>query len=76
MFNTNYTKNVLKDDYFGPTVIQVMAGLLSGLSWIIDNPEMGVLFAEEMDEGYIISKAKKYLGHIYSGSHAFVFVSR
>ena len=67
MLNTNYTKNVLKDDYFGPTVIQVMAGILSGLSWIIDNPEMGVLFAEEMDEGYVISKAKKYLGHIYSG---------
>ena len=45
-----------------------MAGLLSGLSWIIDNPDLGVLFAEEMDEGYIIAKAKKYLGHIYSGS--------
>jgi homospermidine synthase len=67
MLDTDYTKNVLKDNYFGPTVIQVMAGILSGLCWIIDNPESGVIFAEEMDEGYIIAKAKKYLGHIYSG---------
>lgn len=67
MLDTNYTKNSLNDIYFGPTVIQVMAGILSGLCWILDNPDVGVQFAEEMDEGYIIAKAKKYLGHIYSG---------
>lgn len=69
ILDTEYTKNVLGDIHFGPTIIQVMAGVLSGLSYILenDNKEMGLIFGEYIPEQYIISKCEKYLGKFYSG---------
>jgi homospermidine synthase len=67
ILNTDYTKNELEDNYFGPTVIQVMAGILSGLSYAIENDNLGIIFGEDPDENYIINKIKKYLGLFYSG---------
>jgi homospermidine synthase len=67
VLTTDYTQSVLKDPYFGPTVIQVMAGLLGGLSWSLKNPGEGVVTAEAMDTAYIMGLVKKYLGVFYSG---------
>jgi homospermidine synthase len=65
--DTKYTKNVLKDTYFGPTVIQVMAGVLSGAKWILKNKNRGLCFGEDINDNYIIKHSKKYLGRYYSG---------
>jgi homospermidine synthase len=67
ILDTNYTQHVLKDPYFGPTPIQVMAGLLSAISYAIEHPTQGMLFSEDIPESYIIKRAKKYLGKLYSG---------
>ena len=67
VLSTNYTTKVLRDPYFGPTIIQVMAGILSGVSWMVENKHKGVLFGEDLDDNYIIKKCKKYLGLYYSG---------
>ena len=67
MLDTDTVRNDLNDPYFGPTVIQVMAGVLSGLSWAMKHPERGLMFTENIDGRYILKKAKKYLGTIYSG---------
>lgn len=67
MLNTDYTKGVLKDKYFGPTTIQVMAGILSGVSWMYKNKNKGLVFGEDLDDNYIIELAKPYLGRYYSG---------
>lgn len=66
ILDTDYTQNVLKDPYFGPTVIQVMAGILSGVVWMIKNKNKGLCFGEDIDDDFIIKMAKKYLGVYYS----------
>lgn len=68
ILNTKYTKNVLKDKYFGPTIIQVMAGILSAVSWMYKNKNKGLLFGEDLDDDYILKLAKPYLGTYYSGA--------
>lgn len=67
ILHTDYTKNILKDKYFGPTTIQVMAGILSGIRWMIKNKNSGITFGEDLDDNYIIKLSKKYLGKYYSG---------
>ena len=67
ILDTNYTKNILHDNYNGPTTIQVMAGIMSGLSYIIENPNKGLLLSEDIPEDYIINKIKHFLGTFYSG---------
>lgn len=67
ILNTNYTTKTLNDPYFGPTVIQVMAGILSGVRWMLKNKNKGILFGEDIDDNYIIKLSKKYLGKYYSG---------
>lgn len=67
ILNVDYVKNELKDNYFLPTSIQVMAGVFSSVSYALTNPNKGILFCEELDDKYIFEKAKKYLGVIYNG---------
>jgi homospermidine synthase len=67
ILHTDYTKNILNDKYFGPTIIQVMAGILSGIRWMIKNKNSGITFGEDLDDNYIINLSKKYLGKYYSG---------
>jgi homospermidine synthase len=67
ILHTDYTQKVLKDPYFGPTVIQVMAGILSAVSYAIRYPNKGMIFSEDVSEAYILKRAKKYLGKFYSG---------
>ena len=50
------------DEYTSGTLIQVVAGVLSGLSYMIENPQEGILFPEDLDHEYILKKAKPYLG--------------
>jgi homospermidine synthase len=67
ILSTEYTLNVLKDNFFGPTIIQVMAGILSGVKWINKNKNQGLIFGEDVDDTYILKHIKKYLGKYYSG---------
>lgn len=67
ILHTDYCKDVLKDELFGPTVIQVMAGIFSGLSYILENKNLGLIFGEDIDDKYVIDKIEKYLGVFYSG---------
>lgn len=67
ILHTDYTKKILHDKYFGPTIIQVMAGILSGIRWMIKNKNSGICFGEDLDDNYIIKLSKKYLGKYYSG---------
>lgn len=64
--HTDYTKNILKDNFFGPTVVQVMAGILSGVKWMLKNKNKGLCFGEDVNDDYIIKNSKKYLGLYYS----------
>jgi len=66
ILHTDYTKNVLKDPYFGPTPLQVMCGILSACQWMLKHPNKGITFPEEIDEKFILDKCKKYLGTFYS----------
>jgi len=66
ILHTDYTKNVLKDPYFGPTPLQVMCGILSACQWMLKHPNKGMVFSENIDEGFILNKCKKYLGTFYS----------
>jgi homospermidine synthase len=52
---------------FGPTVIQVAAGVLSGVKYALENPEKGILYSEDLPSDWIMENAKPYLGTVFSG---------
>jgi|LakMenEpi03Aug12_release.lakeMendotaPanAssembly.Ray.scaffolds.fasta_scaffold00397_16 homospermidine synthase len=60
VLETKYTINKLKDKYYGPTVIQVMCGVLGGLCWLLDQPK-GIYFGRHVDHNFILNKMEKYL---------------
>lgn len=67
IMDTKYTKNTLDDNYFGPTVVQVMAGILGGVLWMIRNKNKGICFGEDLDENFILKHVEQYLGVYFSG---------
>jgi homospermidine synthase len=44
-----------------------VAGILSGVTWMLKNKNKGLCFAEDINDDYIIKRAKKHLGLYYSG---------
>jgi homospermidine synthase len=44
------------------TTLQTAAGVLAGLVWVLENPERGVVEAEEMDFERAMAIARPYLG--------------
>ena len=63
--NTDHSSRLLKGK-FGPTVIQVAAGVYSGLLWSIKNPNAGCRWPEDLPTEPIIEIAKPYLGSFVS----------
>lgn len=53
------------DEFFTPTIIQVAAGVLSGLSYILEpeNRNKGLLFPSDLDTKYILDKCTHLLGN-------------
>ena len=52
--------------FFGPTVIQVAAGVLTAIKYAIENPELGSIYSESLPYKWVIETAKPFLGVIYS----------
>ncbi|QXI32219.1 saccharopine dehydrogenase C-terminal domain-containing protein [Pseudomonas promysalinigenes] len=46
------------------TSLQVVAGVVSGMKWAINNPHCGIVEAEEMDFNFILDSARPYLGEM------------
>ena len=63
MWKNNSDKNILKQ--FTPTVVQVVAGVLSGLSFMMENPNKGLLNPCDLDVKYMLNKAKPLLGKFF-----------
>lgn len=51
------------------TTIQVAAGILGGINWLLRNKNHGICFPEDVDENpqKFIDKVRPLLGHIYCG---------
>jgi len=52
---------IVKSEYT-PTIVQVAAGVLSGLSYIIEHPNLGWIEPTDLDTDYMIEKAEPLLG--------------
>ncbi len=50
------------------TTLQVAAGIVGALAWMLDNPRAGITEAEAMDSDQVLAVARPYLGHI-GGTH-------
>ncbi|MEP0519710.1 MAG: saccharopine dehydrogenase NADP-binding domain-containing protein [Hyphomicrobiales bacterium] len=48
------------------TSLQVIAGLISSIIYVIQNPREGLLEPEDLDTDFILDIATPYLGHVYS----------
>jgi homospermidine synthase len=48
------------------TSLQVVAPVLAGMLWAIDNPERGILEADELPHDYVIDVCRPYLGRMVS----------
>ena len=60
------TSDVLIKD-FTPTIVQVAAGVLSGLSYMLDelNKPKGVIYSTDLDTKYILEKSIPLLGKVF-----------
>lgn len=47
------------------TSLQVVAGVISGLIWMLENPNRGVVEPEDMDFERVLELATPYLGKVY-----------
>lgn len=56
----------LFDHKFGPTVLQVAAGLYGGFMWASQNPKAGCRYPENLDTDFMIETAKPYIGRLVS----------
>ena len=61
-----------QDPVFSPTVIQVAAGVLAAARWMIENPNAGILFPEDLPHAQILNYAAPHLGTIFSAPVPFV----
>lgn len=50
--------------YINPTTVQVACGVLSGIDYIISNPNKGVIFPEDVESHRVLELTKKYLGDV------------
>jgi homospermidine synthase len=44
------------------TVLQVSAGVIAAIKWIIQNPQKGICFPENLDHREVLASAKPFLG--------------
>lgn len=49
------------------TVLQVSAGVIAALHFMLDNPKNGICFPETLDHREVIKIAKPFLGDFFSG---------
>jgi homospermidine synthase len=50
--------------YQNATGLQVTSGVLAGMAWALENPDAGVVEADEMDHQFCLSVQRPYLGRI------------
>lgn len=48
------------------TTLQVAAGLLAAIEWMIDNPKKGLCSPEDLPHDYVLKVARPYLGNLIS----------
>lgn len=51
------------------TTLQVAAGIVGALAWMLDHPRAGITEAEAMDSDQVLAVALPYLGHV-GGTHS------
>jgi homospermidine synthase len=51
------------------TTIQVAAGVLAAIRWMIENPKEGVCLPDDLPHDYVLNIAKPYLGKFISESY-------
>ncbi len=49
-----------------PTTLQVAAGVVSAVRWMIENPKKGICLPDDLPHDYILEIAKPYLGEFIS----------
>ena len=50
--------------YNSATSLQVVAGVLGGMVWAIENPQAGIVEADELDHKRVLDVARPYLGPV------------
>lgn len=65
IIDNEYAKKI--SPVINSTTIQVACGVLSGIEWVLTNPNMGVIFPESVDDKFVFKLCKNYLGMMYSG---------
>jgi homospermidine synthase len=48
------------------TTMQVAAGVISAVRWMIENPKKGICLPDDLPHDYILNIAKPYLGELHS----------
>lgn len=61
-----YDAMILFKNKYGPTILQVAAGVISCFKWLCNNPNSGNKWAENLDTESIIKDSIPYLGRVWS----------
>jgi homospermidine synthase len=52
--------------FFGPTVVQVASGVLTALKYMVENPQQGPCYSENLPTSFVIETCKPYMGTLFS----------
>ena len=50
--------------YINATTLQVVAGILGGIAWMVHHPEAGIVEPDEIDHRVVLQMAQPYLGDV------------
>lgn len=50
--------------YNSATTLQVVAGVVAGILWMLDHPRAGLVEPDDLDDQFIFDRAKPYLGEV------------
>ena len=51
------------------TTLQVAAGIIAAVRWMIENPQKGLCLPDDLPHDYVLKIAKPYLGELHSRSY-------
>lgn len=65
LMDNNDSKKIC-NGMFGPTSLQVAAGVYASFLWLLKNPNSGNKWPEDLDTDFIFEHASEFLGQVYS----------
>lgn len=66
ILSINEARRLVPTSHQNATTIQVAAGVVSAIEWMLENPGRGLCFPEDLPQDYLLARSVPYLGRFVS----------